>query len=87
MGGVIRAINTHPFTWKDLGVKVITGGFVAFLAGRCLIHFGYTGDIINITCGISGILGFDLFYAVKIRMFKEITGEAPAAENEKSSEE
>ena len=41
-GGVIRAMNTKNFTWKNLITRAITGGFGAALAGLYLKHTPYT---------------------------------------------
>ena len=40
-GGVIRAMNTKDFTWKNLITRAITGGFGAALAGLYLKHTPY----------------------------------------------
>lgn len=37
----------------------------------------YSVGLQGVICGVVGLLGADLFDAVRIRMYKDITGEAP----------
>lgn len=77
MGGLIRSINVKPFSWKETLIRIATGGFAASLAMLYLSTTTYPPTMQGFICGVVGILGTDLLNAVRIRMYKDITGEPP----------
>lgn len=54
-----------------------TGGFASSLTLLYLSTTSYPVALQGIACGMVGILGADLIKAIRVRMFKEITGETP----------
>ena len=78
MGGVIRSINVRPFSLKELLIRTVTGGFAATLAMLYLTTTSYPPAMQSFICGAVGVLGTDLLNAVRIRLYKDITGETSA---------
>ena len=76
-GAVVRSINHHPFSLRDAAVRVCTSGFTSGLTYLYLTTTDYPRALQGVVVGIVGMLGADLLDAVRIRMHKEITGEAP----------
>ena len=76
-GAIVRSINHQPFSVRDAAVRVATSGFTSGLAYLYLSTTGYPRALQGVVVGIVGMLGADLLDAVRIRMHKEITGEAP----------
>lgn len=78
IGALVRSINIKPFSAKDTCIRAVTSGFscsltLLYLYSATNFSIGLQGVI----CGVVGLLGADLFDAVRIRMYKDITGEAP----------
>ena len=77
MGGVVRSINVRPFSVKEFVIRTVTGGFAASLAMLYLATTTYPPSMQSFICGAVGVLGTDLLNAVRDRLYKDITGEAP----------
>lgn len=82
LGSLIRSINIKPFSWKDTLIRILTAGFLGSLTIMFLSTTTYTTPMQGFICGIVGILGADLFEAVRIRMFKEVTGKEPPEDDD-----
>lgn len=81
LGAVVRALNNRPFTFRDAVIRVCTSGFTSGLAYLYLTTTDYPRELQGVIIGIIGVLGADLLDALRIRMFKEITGKTPGEEN------
>lgn len=77
MGALVRSLNIRPFSWKDTVIRAITGGFASSLSLMYLHTTVYPVAMQGVICGVVGLLGADLLDAVRIRMYKDIAGEAP----------
>lgn len=78
IGALVRSINIKPFSAKDTCIRAVTSGFSCSLALLYLYSAtSFSIGLQGVICGVVGLLGADLFDAVRIRMYKDITGEAP----------
>ena len=72
-GGVIRALNTKNFTWKNLIIRAITGGFGAALAGLYLRHAPYAIEAQFAIAGVVGSMSCDLIQAAQTWLMNKAT--------------
>lgn len=75
IGGLIRALNTKPFSWGQTLIRMITGGSLSAIALMYLYTTTYPLFVQGFLCGVIGIAGDDIIKAVRIRLYKEVAGE------------
>ena len=74
-GGVIRAMNTKDFTWKNLIIRAVTGGFGAALAGLYLRHTPYTIEAQFAMAGAIGSMSCELIQAAQTWLMNKATNQ------------
>ena len=74
-GGAIRAMNTKNFTWKNLIIRAITGGFGASLAGLYLRHTPYAIEAQFAIAGAVGAMSCELIQAAQTWLMNKATNQ------------
>lgn len=81
LGALVRSLNISPFSIKETLIRLVTASFACSITLLYLSTTTYPTAVQGAICGIVGALGIDLIDAVRIRMFKDITGEPPKDED------
>lgn len=76
VGGVVRALNTQPFSWKRLFIRGMTGGFVGGLLILYLSALNYSVATQGIICGTGGVLGAELLAVLTNNIRRKVMGRA-----------
>ena len=74
-GGAIRAMNTKDFTWKNLIIRAVTGGFGAALAGLYLRHTPYAIEAQFAIAGAIGAMSCELIQAAQTWLMNKATNQ------------
>ena len=74
-GGAIRAMNTKDFTWKNLIIRAVTGGFGAALAGLYLRHTPYAIEAQFAIAGAIGSMSCELIQAAQTWLMNKATNQ------------
>ena len=75
VGGAIRAMNTKNFTWKNLIIRAVTGGFGAALAGLYLRHTPYAIEAQFAMAGAIGAMSCELIQAAQTWLMNKATNQ------------
>ena len=75
VGGAIRAMNTKNFTWKNLIIRAVTGGFGAALAGLYLRHTPYAIEAQFAMAGAIGSMSCELIQAAQTWLMNKATNQ------------
>ena len=76
VGGAIRAMNTKNFTWKNLIIRAVTGGFGAALAGLYLKHTPYAIEAQFAMAGAIGAMSCELIQAAQSWLMNKATNQS-----------